>query len=40
MAPDFVSRIDAVILGGLDYLAEDRHPDIDRNLQYGQFWKE
>ena len=40
MAPDLVSRIDEVILGCLDYLAEDRHPDIDRNLPYGQFWKE
>ena len=40
LAEDLLRRIDEDILGGLEYLKNDRNADVDRNLQYGQFWQE
>jgi hypothetical protein len=40
LTEDLVSRIDEHILGGLHTLNDGRDADIDRNLQYGQFWQE
>lgn len=39
LSQDLVRRIDEDILGGLHYL-NDRDADVDRNLQYGQFWQD
>ncbi len=39
LSEDLVRRIDEDIVGGLAYL-NDHDADIDRNLQYGQFWQE
>jgi hypothetical protein len=40
LSEDLVTRIDEHILGGLEYLNEADGADIDRNLQYGQFWQQ
>ena len=40
LSKGILRRIDENILGGLDYLVEPPNTDIDRNLQYGQFWRD
>ena len=40
LSGDLVQRIDEHIVGGLEYLADHRHAEIDRNLQYTQFWRD
>ena len=40
LSKEALRRIDENILGGLAYLAEHPNTDMDRNLQYGQFWKD
>ena len=40
LSRDLVERIDEHILGGLHYLADGCDADIDRNLQYTQFWRD
>ena len=39
LSRDLVERIDEHVIGGLHYLADGRDADIDRNLQYTQFWR-
>ncbi len=40
LSEDLVNRVDESIFGGLNTLNDGRAADIDRNLQYGQFWQE